>query len=122
MITLKGNTNALRKRGRPDRRRVHAAVQPPGTAVHRGIRTEVSGNSAAAARRPAVTGLAGPARRESRAGRQRPRFEDGPGRFHLIREIGRGGMGIVFEADQISLKRKVAVKVLPFAATLDRRQ
>ncbi len=44
------------------------------------------------------------------------------GDFHLIREIGRGGMGIVFEADQISLKRKVAVKVLPFAATLDRRQ
>ncbi len=35
------------------------------------------------------------------------------GGFSLIREIGRGGMGIVYEAEQKSLQRRVAVKVLP---------
>ena len=44
------------------------------------------------------------------------------GDFRLIREVGRGGMGIVYEAEQISLGRRVALKVLPFAATMDPRQ
>jgi serine/threonine protein kinase len=44
------------------------------------------------------------------------------GDFRLVREIGRGGMGIVFEAEQLSLGRRVALKVLPFAAALDARQ
>ena len=44
------------------------------------------------------------------------------GDFRLIREVGRGGMGVVYEAEQISLRRQVALKVLPFAATLDSRQ
>src|SRR5262245_6244212 len=44
------------------------------------------------------------------------------GDFRLLREVGRGGMGIVYEAEQISLRRRVALKVLPFAATLDARQ
>jgi serine/threonine protein kinase/Flp pilus assembly protein TadD len=44
------------------------------------------------------------------------------GDFHLLREIGRGGMGIVYEAEQVSLNRRVALKVLPFAATLDERR
>src|SRR5262249_18283014 len=41
------------------------------------------------------------------------------GDFQIIREIGRGGMGIVYEALQLSLGRRVALKVLPFAATFD---
>ena len=44
------------------------------------------------------------------------------GDFRLVREIGRGGMGIVYEAEQLSLGRRVAVKVLPFAAALDPKQ
>jgi serine/threonine protein kinase len=44
------------------------------------------------------------------------------GDFRLVREIGRGGMGIVYEAEQVSLNRRVAVKVLPFAAALDPKQ
>jgi len=41
------------------------------------------------------------------------------GDFQIVREIGRGGMGIVYEAIQLSLGRLVALKVLPFAATFD---
>jgi serine/threonine protein kinase len=44
------------------------------------------------------------------------------GDFRIVREIGRGGMGTVYEAVQLSLGRRVALKVLPFAAALDSRQ
>ncbi|HVK12772.1 MAG TPA: protein kinase [Gemmataceae bacterium] len=55
-----------------------------------------------------------PRREDSRpAARPMVPIPDRIGEFRILREIGRGGMGVVYEAEQESLRRRVALKVLP---------
>jgi serine/threonine protein kinase len=106
----------------PDRRQLLAS--------HPGLRRELEEFFAG---QDEVERLAAPLREAGRDGGERgsaPRTAAGDaapeigqlGDFRLLREVGRGGMGVVYEAEQISLRRRVALKVLPFAAAIDPRQ
>ena len=79
----------------------YAAAHPPLAAVLRGVLPLICGTDPT----PSTMPSAGP-------------IPERLGEFRVLREVGRGGMGVVYEAVQEPLGRRVALKVLPAAVQL----
>lgn len=89
-------------------------------AIHAAVQAAREQDGAVAAEDPTVDTLGSEDPAEPSG--DRPTKPRSLGGYDIVREIGRGGMGVVYEAVEQSLRRRVALKVLPFAAVLDQRQ
>ena len=65
---------------------------------------------------------AGSSRPPTKRARAKPRAPGCLGDYRVLREIKRGGMAVVYEAEQVSLGRHVALKVLPRQMLPDGKQ
>ena len=72
-----------------------------------------AGDSFCAACGSTLAPAAEPASLPESSARLKTRIEEASeGRYRIVREIGRGGMGVVFLAEDSDLSRRVAIKVL----------